>query len=321
MKRLFSICAALAIAVPAFASTDALSLIPNDAVTVGVVRLADMRSSPLSSMLFHQTDSLSAHGDAAAFLHDAGLQPSQDIDVVMVATRPSSSFSSNSDVIIAVDGRFNPDRLTAALLSRGAVKKSSAAGTYLLLPEGSRENGQRGAAAFPDSHLALAGTESEVIAALNARAAGGTSFLTASGLGREFNRIDPHATAWALIDVARARRFAQAPHVSGKTPSGQALQSALQTVNTVAVWAMDQGTALQLGAFGLSNNQQTLQDLEDTIRGALAAMRLAMQDKSPDLVSVLRKFDVSRTADSVTVSGSVPASTFREYLHKPAASR
>ncbi len=320
MKRLLSICAALVIAVPAFASTGAQSLIPNDAVTVGVVRLADMRSSPLSSMLFRQTDSLSAHGDAEAFLHDAGLQPMQDIDVLMVATRPQGAFSSNGDIIIAADGRFNPDRLTAALVSRGAVKKSTAAGSYLLLPQGNHDN-QNGAAAFPDSQLALVGTESAVIAALDARAAGGTSFLTASGLGRELNRIDPHATAWALIDLTRARRFAESPHVSSKTPSAQALQNALRTVNTIAVWATDQGNALQLGAFGLSSNQETLQDLEDTIRGALAAMRLAVQQKSPDLVPVLRRFDVQRTSDSVTVSGSVPAATFREYLHKPAASR
>lgn len=319
MKKLFPICAVLALAVPAFARNDALSLIPNDAVTVGVVRLADIRSSPLSSTLFQQTDAISAHGDADDFLRDAGLQPTHDIDVLMVATTLRTPLGGDNDVIIAADGRFNPDRLTQALISRGAVRKSTDAGSYLLLPS---ENGndKRGAAAFPDSHLALVGSEPAVVAALNARAAGGTSFLTASGLGRELGRVDPHATAWALIDVARAKRFADGPHVSRHSQSGQALDSALHSVSTVAVWATDNGNAVQLGAFGLSNDQETLQDLEDTLRGALSAMRLAVQEKNPDLVSVLRKFNVARTNDSVTVSGTVSAATFREYMHhNPAA--
>ena len=318
MKKLLTVCAVLALAIPAFASNDALSLIPNDAVTVGVVRLADMRSSPLSSALFQQTDSISAHGDAEAFLRDAGLQPTQDIDVLMVATMLRTADGSNNDVIIAADGRFNPDRLTSALIARGAVKKTTVAGTYLLLPADNHANG-RGAAAFPDSRLALVGSEPAVVAALQARTAGGTSFMTASGLGREFNRIDPHATAWALIDVARARRLANGPRVGSRSQSGEALENALRSVSTVALWATDNGNALQLGAFGLSSDHQTLQDLEDTLRGALAAMRLAVQDKSPDLVPVLRRFNVERTNDSVTVSGTVPAATFREYVHPPAA--
>ena len=61
-----------------------------------------------------------------------------------------------------------------------------------------------GAVAFPDGHLALVGTEAAVVAALNARAAGGTSFNAASGLARDLGRIDPRATAWAIVDVARA---------------------------------------------------------------------------------------------------------------------
>jgi len=42
-------------------------------------------------------------------------------------------------------------------------------------------------------------------------------------------------------------------------------------------------------------------------------MRLAVQDKSPELVPLLRRFSVARSADAVTVSGSVPADTFRKF--------
>jgi hypothetical protein len=316
MKRLLLTCAALALAIPAFAKTDALSLIPNDAVTVGVVKLAEMRSSPLSATLFQQTDKVSTNGDAEKFLREAGLQPTRDIDILVVATTLRAPLGHDADVLIAADGRFNTTRLVQALVARGAERKNSPNGSYFLLPN--EHDSRNGAVAFPDSHLVIVGTEGAVIEGLAARSAGGTSFMSAGGLARDLGRIDPHATAWAIVDVARAKRFADGPHVSSHSTSGAVFNSALRTVTTVALWATDSGDALKLGAFGLSNDPETLQLVEDTLRGALSAMRLAVQDKQPDLVSVLRRFNVSRTDDSVTISGSVPAATFREYMSKQA---
>src|SRR5712671_2477167 len=155
MKRQFAALAilALALAPAAFAKNDAMSLIPNDSVSVGVVRLADMRSSPLSAALFTQTAHISNDDDAVAFLRDSGLQPTKDIDVVVFATSPRTNLGSDADFLIAADGRFNVDRLTAALVARGAVKKSSAHGVYYAMPEKSSKDHQ-GVVAFPDAHLA-----------------------------------------------------------------------------------------------------------------------------------------------------------------------
>src|SRR5207247_9251840 len=136
------------------------------------------------------------------------------------------------------------------------------------------------------------------------------------GLARDPGRIDRGATAWAIVDVTRAKRFADGPHVSSNSAPGAALNGALKTVTTVALWATDSGDALKLGAFGLSNDPETLQLVEDTVRGALSALRLAAQDKSPDLVSTLRRFTVSRTDNSVTISGTVPPETFRKFTRE-----
>ena len=46
---------------------------------------------------------------------------------------------------------------------------------------------------------------------------------------------------------------------------------------------------VKLGAFGITHDTDTLQLIEDTLRGMLAAMRLAVQDKSPDMVNGLRR--------------------------------
>jgi hypothetical protein len=318
MKKQFIAVAilALALAPAAFAGSGAMSLIPNDSVSVGVVRLADMRSSPLSAALFAQTAHISNDDDAVAFLRDAGLQPTKDVDVVVFATSPRTNLGSEADFLIAADGRFNVDRLTSALVSRGATKKTSTHGTYFKMPEKSGENHQ-GVVAFPDAHLALIGSEGAVLEALASRATGGTTFATATGLGRDMARIDSHATAFVLVDVPRAQRITGTPKLGGG--NGQALGTALKNVSTVALWATDSGDSLKLSAIGLSSDSETLGLVEDTLRGALSAMRLAVQEKSPELVSVLRKFTVSRTDSSVSISGSVPAETFKTWVAKSQA--
>ena len=317
MKRHFVSIAilALALAPAAFAKNDAMSLIPNDSVSVGVVRLAEMRSSPLSAALFAQTANISNDDDAVKFLREAGLQPTKDVDVVVFATSPKTNLGSDADFLIAADGRFNVDRLTAALVTRGATRKTTAQGTYFLMPHKGNDSDQ-GVVAFPDAHLALIGTEAAVVEALGSRASGGTSFATASGLGRDMARVDAHATAFILVDVPRAQRIAGAPRIAGKSTQSQALGTALKNVSTVAIWATDTGDSLKLSALGLSSDSETLGLVEDTLRGALSAMRLAVADQNPDLVSMLRKFTVTRTDSSVSISGSVPAETFKTWVAK-----
>jgi hypothetical protein len=319
MKKQFLAVAilALALAPAAFARNDAMSLIPNDSVSVGVVRLADMRSSPLSAALFAQTAHISNDDDAMAFLRDSGLQPTKDVDVVVFATSPRTNLGSEADFLIAADGRFNVDRLTSALVSRGAVKKASANGTYFKMPEKAGETHQ-GVVAFPDAHLALIGSEAAVLEALASRATGGTTFATTTGLGRDMARIDAHATAFVLVDVPRAQRITGAPKMGSGTQS-QAIGAALKNVSTVAIWATDTGDSLKLSAIGLSSDSETLGLVEDTLRGALSAMRLAVQEQSPELVSTLRKFTVTRTDSSVSISGSVPAETFKTWVAKSQA--
>ncbi|HVS31736.1 MAG TPA: hypothetical protein VMS98_09800 [Thermoanaerobaculia bacterium] len=317
MNRLFRtlivLMAAAALALPATAKDDALSLVPAGAVTVGMVQLADMRSSPLSSLLFQHIDEMSTDGEAEKFLLEAGLRPLRDVDALVVATSPRTTLGSEADVLVIAEGRFQPERLAAVLLSRGAVKK----GSYIVLPE---SEGEPGAVAFLSPSLAIAGNERAVVNALAARAKGGTGFVSRGTLAMDLGRVDRAATAWAIVDVPRAARLAKGGTIhTGNGQPGAALQAALKSVSTVAVWARDTGDTLHLGATGLSNDAETLELLEDVARGALAAMRIALKDKAPEMVSVLRRFDVDRKSESITVEGSIPAATLRELMAKQLA--
>ena len=306
-------------ALPATASDDALSLVPANAVTVGMVQLADMRTSPLSSFLFQHVDKMSTDGEAEKFLFDAGLRPSHDVDALVVATSPRTSLGSEADVLVIAEGRFQPERLAAAFVSRGAVKK----GAYFVFPESARQSdGERGAVAFLSPSLAIAGNERSVVNALAARANGGTGFVSRGILAAHLVRIDRGATAWAIVDVPRAARLAKGGTIdTGNGQAGATVQAALKSVSTVAVWAKDTGDTLQLGATGLSNDAETLMLLEDAIRGALAAVRVVAADKAPEMVSALRRFDVDRKSESITVEGSIPAATLRDLVAKRLASQ
>jgi hypothetical protein len=159
------------------------------------------------------------------------------------------------------------------------------------------------------------GTESAVIETLATRQNGGSGWLSASALGQDTARIDPNASAWAIVDVTRSVRLTGSARVPKRNDAaGQALAAAMRNVSTVALWATDTGDALKLGAYGLTTDEETLQLVEDTLRGALAALRLAVKDQSPDLVSVLRRFEVQRTSDAVRISGTIPAESLRKLM-------
>ena len=312
--------AALLLASPVFAAPGALSLVPNDAVSVGVVKLNELRTSPLSSTLFQQTDKFGSNGDAGDFLRETGLDPFKDVDMLVVATSPRTALGSEADVLVVAEGRFNAAWLTKALTDRGAIRKTTPGGSYLTLPDSAEDH--RGAVSFPSGDMAIMGTERAVAEALATRAAGGSSFNVASGLGRDAARIDQTATAWAVVDVARASRLTGGfGRVPGKGAQGEALAAAIKSVSTVALWATDSGDALTLGAFGLATDEETLGLLEDTIRGALSGLRLAVKDKAPELVSVLRKFDVNRTSDSVRITGTIPAEQLRQLMAQKTAAK
>ena len=58
--------------------------------------------------------------------------------------------------------------------------------------------------------------------------------------------------------------------------------------------------------------------LEDSLRGVLAMWRLAVQEKSPELVSVIRRFRIDNDGDAVSIRGTLPASFLQSLSSKRA---
>jgi hypothetical protein len=223
------------------------------------------------------------------------------------------------------EGRFDADRLARAAEGRGAARKSSTAGEYYLLPEGHHHghggDERPGAVAFAGPNLVIAGTESAVVQALADRQAGGTGFASGTGLGRELKRVDRGASVWALVDVTRypslANRSAHV-QVSGDVNGepAAAIMGVMKSVSLVAFQAKANGDALELSATGVTSDADTRQLLEDSLRGLMAMWRLAVQEKSPELVTMIRRFSVSSDGEGVSVRGTLPAAFLRSIADK-----
>jgi len=307
-------------------STDeALTLVPPDAASVALLRLNELRSSPLSSRIFHDMDHISADGEAARFMAEARLDPRTDIDTVVISGLAASGPTEGALAIF--EGRFDPDRLATAALEQGASRVTGAGGTYYLLPDksSSGESGSfghgRSAAAFLSTHLVVAGTEGAVAQALVARAAGGTAFTSGAGLGAQLARVSRASSAWAIVDVTKYPAVQKGlsrerSHTEGASETANALVSAMKGVTLFTVQATVKADSLDLAASGVARDAETRQLLEDSLRGVIAMLRLAVQDKQPDLVPVLRRFQVQSDGDSVTVSGNLPASVLKSLTSK-----
>jgi hypothetical protein len=302
---------------------DPLALVPADASTVAMLRWSDLRSSPLGAQVFAQMDGVSTDGDGSRFLRDTGLNPREDIDTMVLSMTKVGEGS--DDVLVVFEGRFDPNRIGSALVARNAVLQKGPGGSYYRLPADASDHGRPGAVALVNPGLMLAGSESAVVAALGRKESGGTGGLMAGqGLGKQLSRVDASASAWALVDLTRfpAAALGSSRHATGTDEASRAVMGAMKSVSLVALQATVHGDSVDVSAFGLTSDAENRALLQDSLRGVLAMWRLAIQDKSPDLVSVIRGFKIEDDGEGVSIKGTLPGSFLRSLsAHRQASAR
>lgn len=307
---------ALLLAAPALAvrrTEDPLALVPGDAATVAVIHWNELRASPFGAQVLDRMDGVSTDGDASRFLRETGLSPRDDIDTVVLATakHPGSS----DDALVVFEGRFDVARIASALTSRGATLQKGTSGEFYRLPA---EHGDRGGAvALVNPRLVVAGSEAAVSAALGRRESGGSGgLMSGQGLGRQLSRVDRDASAWALVDLTRysvtqSREMHVDVGVEGDGEPSRAIVGAMKSMSLLALQARVHGDAIDVSATGLSADAENRALLQDSLRGLLAMWRLAVQEKSPEMVSVIRGFRVDSDAEGVSINGTLPGSLLR----------
>ena len=294
---------------------DPLALVPADAATVGVMHWNELRQTPLGAKVFSHIDHMSGDDDAARFLQETGLTPREDIDTVTVAMTPGAPGQRPESGLVIFEGRFDLTRIAAALTSRGAKLQSSPAGEFYRLSD---HNGESGAVALVNRTLLVCGNEAAVIAALGRRESGGEGGMTSGqGLGKHLSRVDRDASAWALVDLVRFP--AARPGGSegeGRGEPARALVGAMKSVSLIAVQATVKGENVEFAATGLAADAENRELLEDALKGVLAMWRLAVSDKAPELVPVIRRFEIDSDAEGVSIRGTLPAGLLKSLSEK-----
>jgi hypothetical protein len=293
---------------------DPLALVPADAATVGVMHWNELRQTPLGAKVFADIDHMSGDDDAARFLQETGLTPREDIDTVIVAMSPGRKGGRPESGLVLFEGRFDLTRIAAALTSRGAKLQSSPAGEYYRLSDSS---GEPGAVALVNRMLLVCGNEDSVIAALGRRESGGEGGMTSgTGLGRHLGRVDRDASAWALVDLVRFPSARPASEGEGNGEPARALVGAMKSVSLIALQATVRGENVDFAATGLSADAENRELLEDALKGMLAMWRLAVSDKAPELVPVIRRFEIDHDAEGVSIRGTLPAGFLKSLSEK-----
>ncbi|HUO85643.1 MAG TPA: hypothetical protein VM534_11070 [Thermoanaerobaculia bacterium] len=316
--------AGLSLFAPAVFAADLLRLVPEKAVAVGMVEIAELRDTPATRRLFEDTDRIAADGDAARFMEEAGLDPARDVDRLLLAVYPDPKDATEGEMLVVFEGRFDQARLAAAAVARGALPQASAGRTYYLIEdahdEGEDEE-ETAAVCFVSASLVLAGTEPAVVDALARLASGGSAFSSASGIGREMNRIEEGSTAWLLLDVQRSARLKSSPNERAGGGVEDQITPVVRKLSTVALWARGTSDQLRFGATAVTFDAETRELLEDFLRGLTAGWRMAAQEKNPEWVAVLRQIEITQVDDGVQLNGSIPLDLLKKQAGEMAEKR
>ena len=90
----------------------------------------------------------------------------------------------------------------------------------------------------------------------------------------------------------------------------------MKSVSVLAAQTTVSNDRVSFSVTGLCPDEETRGLIEDTLRGMLAGWRLAVQDKQPELVSVIRRFQVSHNSEGVTLTGNVPGDVIEHFKAK-----
>jgi hypothetical protein len=90
----------------------------------------------------------------------------------------------------------------------------------------------------------------------------------------------------------------------------------MKSVTFFVFHATSRGDALELSASGVTADEETRDLLADALKGVVAMWRLAVHEKSPEMVPILRKFEIENERDAVTIHGTLPGTFLREIVAK-----
>jgi len=313
---LLTLAASFAAAAPPTAS-DLLRLIPEGARAIVAIDSAALRAHPVvQSWLARQHAWAPTDETLKRFLDDAGLDPVRDVDLLLLAALGEGPETTGVAFLV---GRYDPAALSSALTARGATPVTVAGASAFRLPD-SGHCGNPAVLVQRSADLVIVGDEAAVAAALAPPHA--VSSLVAGDIAA--GSVDLRAPFWMVAVVpAEVRRHAgeAANHVHGE--GSDSIRGALLASGTVqkvlARAYLDD--SLRFVGTAVADTAENAGLLRDAAKGALAAVRLHVQDSSPELVDVLRSVELSAEGAVISGKGAIPVALLEKLVTPQKAGR
>ncbi len=286
-----------------------LRLVPADARAVVAVDVAALRTEPLVQqwLLEHQETWSGVDDDAMRFLREAGLDPARDVDLMVFAVSGSEEAP---EPLALFAGRYDPATLGAALTARGAELVGVGSVTAYRVGDGD-ETGHAALVRVTPG-LVMVGTTTTLTAVYGPT--GGPVHVVAAETAA--GHLDLAAPFWMAVAVPEGAADPpdHAKAMAEDSPEGRAMMamaSASTSIRRVAAWAR-LGEYLQVHGFATSTSEENAGLFRDAVKGALAAMRLAAQEREPQLVDVLRGVTVKAEGTGVAVTAELPVELLKQ---------
>jgi hypothetical protein len=287
-----------------------VTLLPADTVAIVAVDVAALRTQPTIQawLMEHQAPWSGVDDEAAGFLTEAGLDPVRDVDAMVIAIR---SHDEDGKALALFSGRYDPTSLAAALKKRGAQAVTIGDSTGYRI-EGHHDAEGPILVSTPD--LVLVGDQTLLSAALTPKGGANPAVQKAVSSGQ----LDLRAPFWMIVDVPEAAREGmRKAEIPSDNPDVQAMSGVMRasaSVRSVVMYAR-LSDVLEIHTHALADSVENAELLRDAVKGALAVMRLQVQNQQPELVDVLRAVDVRVDGPSISVDGSVPVSLLEKIAH------
>lgn len=280
-----------------------LNLVMPDAKVIAGMDVARAKSSPFGQ-LFMKNMNLRDE-DLARFLALTGFDPARDVTEVVIASVDTQATGSNA--IVLVRGNFDGARLRAALVRNGLSVLQVVTGVEMLA-----KKGEKGAVAFVDASLAVAGDAAAVKAALERRAGGmglpPATYAKAQDMSREND-------VWMVTSLPVAQLAEKMPENAPGQLNGMMKGDMFRSVEQASMGVKFAAQMLHLTMEAAVRSDKDAIAMADVAR-FLAGMVQLNRDK-PEVAGLASAFDsmqLTTKARNVRLTMSMPQAEIEKML-------
>lgn len=273
-----------------------LNLVMPEAKVIAGMDVARAKSSPFGQ-LFMKNMNLRDE-DLVRFLALTGFDPARDVTEVVIASVDTNT-SAGANSILLVRGNFDGARLRAALVRNGLSVLQVVTGVEMLA-----KKGEKGAVAFVDASLAVAGDAAAVKAALERRAGGmglpAATYAKAQDMSRQND-------VWMVTSLPVAQLAEKMPENAPGQLNGMMKGDMFRSVEQASMGVKFAATMLHLTMEAAVRSDKDATAMADVAR-FLAGMVQLNRDKPEvaGLAAALDSMQLTTKARNVRLTMSMP---------------